>query len=55
MIIFGRPIQNKIFLKFIAIIFIIIIAISLMSCDRLEFDPTTSVFKYMIKQNKINE
>ena len=51
MIILGRPIRNG-FLKLIAIIFFIVIAITLMSCDRIEFDPTTSALKYIIKDNK---
>jgi hypothetical protein len=55
MIIFGHPIHrkyNKLVLKIVSIIFIILISISLMSCDRLEFDPTTSVIKYIIKEKK---
>ena len=55
MIFCGIPIHrkwNKLVLKLIAIIFFIIVAVSLMSCDRLEFDPTTSVLKYMIKEKK---
>ena len=51
MMIYGRPIRNK-FLKIIAIIFFIIVAISLMSCDRLEFDPTTTTLKYILKEKK---
>ena len=43
---------NKLVLKIVSIIFIIFISISLMSCDRLEFDPTTSVIKYIIKEKK---
>ena len=55
MIIFGHPIHrkyNRLVLKIVSIIFIILISISLMSCDRLEFDPTTSVIKYIIKEKK---
>jgi len=51
MMIYGRPIRNK-FLKIIAIIFFIIVAISLMSCDRLEFDPTTTTLKYILKEKR---
>tara|TARA_R110002096_G_scaffold128947_1_gene277526 strand:+ start:533 stop:700 length:168 start_codon:yes stop_codon:yes gene_type:complete len=55
MIVFGYPIHrkyNRLVAKIIAIIFFIIVSISLMSCNRLEFDPTTSVLKYMIKESK---
>ena len=55
MIIFGHSIHrkyNRLVVKIVAIIFFIIVAISLMSCDRLEFDPTTSVLKYMLKEKK---
>jgi len=52
MIIFGYPIHrkwNRLVLKIVGIIFMIVIAVSLMSCNKLEFDPTTSAFKYLIK------
>ena len=49
--IYGRPIRNG-FLKIIAIIFFIVIAITLMSCDKLEFDPTTTTLKYILKEKK---
>ena len=55
MIIFGYPIHrkyNRLVLKIVSIIFIILISISLMSCDKLEFDPTTSAIKYLIKESK---
>ena len=55
MIVFGYPIHrkyNRFVAKIIAIIFFIIVSISLMSCDRLEFDPTTSALKYMLKEKK---
>ena len=55
MIIFGHPIHrkyNRLVLKIVSIIFIILISISLMSCDKLEFDPTTSAIKYIIKEKK---
>ena len=51
MIILGCPIRHG-FLKLIAIIFFIVIAISLMSCNKIDFDPTTSALKYIIKDNK---
>ena len=55
MIIFGHSIHrkyNRLVVKIVAIIFFIIVAISLVSCDRLEFDPTTSALKYMLKEKK---
>jgi|TARA_R110002110_G_C13186208_1_gene694067 hypothetical protein len=55
MIIFGYPIHrkwNRLVLKIVGIIFMIVIAVSLMSCDRLEFDPKTSSLKYIIKESK---
>ncbi len=58
MIIFSHPIHrkwNRFILKLIAIIFFIIVAVSLMSCNKLEFDPTTSVLKYIIQNNKKGE
>ena len=55
MIVFGHSIHrkyNRLVVKIVAIIFFIIIAISLMSCDKLEFDPTTTTLKYMLKEKK---
>ena len=53
MIIFGHPIHrkyNRLIVKTVAIIFVIVISIGLMSCDKLEFDPATSALKYIIKK-----
>ena len=53
MIIFGHPIHrkyNRLVVKIVAIIFVVVISIGLMSCNKLEFDPTTSVIKYIIKK-----
>ena len=55
MIIFGHSIHrkyNRLVVKIVAIIFFIIIAISLMSCDKLDFDPTTTTLKYILKEKK---
>ena len=55
MIVFGYSIHrkyNRLVAKIVALIFFIIIAISLMSCDKLEFDPTTTTLKYMLKEKK---
>lgn len=58
MIIFGHPIHrkyNRLVAKTVAIIFVIVISIGLMSCDKLEFDPATSALKYIIKKESKNE
>ncbi len=58
MIIFGKPIHrkwNRLVVKTVAIIFVIVISIGLMSCDKLEFDPTTSAVKYLIKDKNKGE
>ena len=55
MIILGYPIHrkyNRLVAKIVAIIFMIVIAVSLMSCDKLDFDPTTTTLKYMLKEKK---
>ena len=53
MIFFGKYVvhrkYNRIVVKIVSIIFIILISISLISCDKMEFDPTTSAIKYIIK------
>ena len=58
MIIFGKPIHrkwNRLVVKTVAIIFVIVISKGLMSCDKLEFDPTTSAVKYLIKNKNKGE
>ena len=55
MIVFGHSIHrkyNRLVVKIVAIIFFIIVAISLMSCDKLDFDPTTTTLKYILKEKK---
>ena len=55
MIVFGYPIHrkyNRLVAKIVAIIFFIIVAISIMSCNKLDFDPTTTTLKYMLKEKK---
>ena len=51
MIIFGIPIHRK-YVKKITIILLILGAVLLISCDKLEFDPLTSTFKYMLKEKQ---
>jgi len=55
MIIFGKAIHrkyNRLVVKIVAIIFVIVISIGLMSCNKLEFDPLTSTVKYLIQQDR---
>jgi PBP1b-binding outer membrane lipoprotein LpoB len=48
MIIFGYPIPRK-YNKTIIIVLLIIVSILLIGCSKLEFDPKTSIIKYIIK------
>ena len=55
MILFGIPVQrkyNRLVIKIVTIIFIIFLSVILMSCNKLEFDPTTTTIKYMLKEKK---
>ena len=55
MIIFGKVIHrkyNRLVIKIVTIIFIIFLSVILMSCNKLEFDPTTTTIKYMFKEKK---
>jgi len=51
MIILGKTIHRK-YVKVIAVILCLFISVILMSCNKLEFDPTTSTLKYMLKEKK---
>ena len=51
MIIFGKPLHRK-NVKKITIIFLILISVLLMSCNKLEFDPTTTTLKYILQEKK---
>tara|TARA_X000001036_G_scaffold396183_1_gene397600 strand:+ start:80 stop:235 length:156 start_codon:yes stop_codon:yes gene_type:complete len=51
MIIFGNPIHRK-YVKKIIIILLILGSVLLMSCDKLEFDPLTSTFRYILQEKK---
>ena len=55
MIIFGIPIHrkyNKLVIKIVSIVLILLLSVILMSCNKLEFDPTTTTLKYMLKEKK---
>tara|TARA_R100000005_G_C4823824_1_gene103756 strand:+ start:184 stop:339 length:156 start_codon:yes stop_codon:yes gene_type:complete len=51
MIIFGKPIHRK-YVKKITIILLILGSVLLMSCNKLEFDPTTTTLKYILQEKK---
>ena len=51
MIIFGNPIHRK-YVKKIIIILLILGSVLLMSCSKLDFDPTTTTLKYMLKEKQ---
>ncbi len=51
MIIFGNPIHRK-YVKKIIIILLILGSVLLMSCSKLDFDPTTTTLKYMLQEKK---
>ena len=58
MIIFGKVIHrkyNRLVIKIVSVVLILLLSVILMSCNKLEFDPTTSVIKYIIKEKKNNE
>ena len=53
MIIFGHPIHRKytnLVYKFVIVIISIIVFIILVACSKIDFDPTTSSFKYLIQK-----
>jgi hypothetical protein len=53
MIIFGHPIHRKytnLVYKFVIVIISIIVFIILVAFSKIDFDPTTSSFKYLIQK-----
>tara|TARA_E500000305_G_C3858444_1_gene159491 strand:- start:22 stop:201 length:180 start_codon:yes stop_codon:yes gene_type:complete len=53
MIIFGHPIHRKytnLVYKFVIAVISIIVLIILVGCSKIDFDPTTTSFKYLIKK-----
>jgi len=55
MIIFGIPIHrkyNKLVIKIVSIVLILLLSVILMSCNKLEFDPTTTTLKYILQEKK---
>ena len=51
MIIFGNPIHRK-YVKKIIIILLILGSVLLMSCSKLDFDPTTTTLKYILQEKQ---
>jgi len=55
MIIFGKAIHrkyNRRVVKIVLVVLILLLSVILMSCNKLEFDPTTTTIKYMLKEKK---
>ncbi len=55
MIIFGKAIHrkyNKLAVKIVSIVLILLLSLILMSCNKLDFDPTTTTLKYILKEKK---
>ena len=53
MIIFGYPIHRKytnLVYKFVVAVILIIVFIILVGCSKIDFDPTTASFRYILQQ-----
>ncbi len=53
MIIFNYPIHRKytnIIYKILIVVISVIVFVLLVSCSKIDFDPTTTSFKYLIKK-----
>ena len=53
MIIFGHPIHRKytkLIYRFVITVISIIVFVLLVGCSKIDFDPTTSAFKYVIQK-----
>ena len=49
MIIFGKAIHRK-YNKYIVVICFVILSFLLLSCSKIEFDPTTTSLKYILQK-----
>tara|TARA_Y100001970_G_C14037474_1_gene751890 strand:- start:455 stop:622 length:168 start_codon:yes stop_codon:yes gene_type:complete len=49
MIIFGKSIHRK-YNKYIVVICFVILSFLLLSCSKIEFDPTTTSLKYILQK-----
>ena len=55
MIIFGKAIHrkyNRRVVKIVSVVLILLLSVILMSCNKLDFDPTTTTLKYILKEKK---
>jgi len=55
MIIFGKVIHrkyNRLVIKIVSVVLILFLSVILMSCNKLEFDPTTTTLKYILQEKK---
>ena len=53
MIIFGHPIHRKytsLVYKFVIAVISIIVFVILVGCSKIDFDPSTGIFRYVIQQ-----
>lgn len=53
MIIFGHPIHRKNtkrIVKLVILVLVLVVSLALFGCSKLEFDPKTSIFKYIMKE-----
>ena len=55
MIIFGHPIHRKHtkrMFKLVILVLVLVVSLALFGCSKLEFDPRTSIIKYIIKNGE---
>ena len=53
MILFGHPIHRKytrLIYRFVIAVISIIIFLLLVGCSKIDFDPTTGIFRYVLQQ-----
>mgnify|MGYP003651835732 FL=1 len=53
MIIFGHPIHRKHtkrMFKLVILVLVLVVSLALFGCSKLEFDPRTSIIKYIMKE-----
>jgi len=52
MMFYGKAIRHKTLKRVIIIILILFVGFIALSCSKIEFDPKTSLFKYIIKNKE---
>jgi hypothetical protein len=53
MIIFGHPIHRKNtkrVVRLVILVLVLVVSLAVFGCSKLEFDPKTSIFKYIMKE-----